>query len=79
MSPIRLMVNSSRTGLTSFQFQHLLQLILNEEQSRHHVENEVISIEQRVAEIEHNYKTKEPRYEKIGFLNMRKQRRRSAA
>ena len=52
------LVNSSQTGLTSFEFRHLLQLILNEEQSRHHVENEVTSIEQRVAEIENDLKTK---------------------
>ena len=55
------LLNSSQTGLTSFEFQHLSQLIINEEQSRHHVENDVTSLEQRVAEIEHDLKSK---YEK---------------
>ena len=53
-----LLNNSSPTGLTSFEFQHLLQMILNEEHSRNHVEDEVTSIEQRVAEIENDLKTK---------------------
>ena len=47
-----LLTNSSNAGLTSYEFQHLSQLIFNEEQSRHHVENEVNSIEYRVRRLE---------------------------
>ena len=32
--------------------------MFNEEQSRHHVENEMTSIEQRIAEIVNDFKTK---------------------
>ena len=49
---------TNSTGLTSFEFQQLSQMINNEGLSRHHVENEVTSLEQRVAEIENDLKTK---------------------
>ena len=52
------LLNSTQARLTSFEFQHLSQLVINEEQSRHHVENEVSSLERRVAEIETDLKTK---------------------
>ena len=33
-------------------------MIINEEQSRHHVENEVTNLEQRIAKIENDFETK---------------------
>ena len=53
-----LLTNSTQSGLASFEFQQLSQMINNEGLSRHHVENEVTSLEQRVAEIESDLKTK---------------------
>ena len=50
--------SSSPVRVTSPQFQHLSQLIFNEEQSRHHVENEVTSIELRVARLERDLRAK---------------------
>ena len=53
-----LLANSSHTGLTSFEFQHLSQLIINEEHSRHHVENEVDNMEYRMTKLEEDMKNK---------------------
>ena len=50
--------SSSPVRVTSPEFQHLSQLIFNEEQSRHHVENEVTSIELRVARLERDLRAK---------------------
>ena len=50
--------SSPPVRVTSQEFQHLSQLIFNEEQSRHHVENEVTSIEQRVARLEQDLRAK---------------------
>ena len=54
-----IMLNESNTArLSSFEFQQLSQLLINEEHSRNHVENDLTSLEQRVAEIGHDLKTK---------------------
>ena len=53
------LLNSSNAArLSSFESQQLSQLIINEEQSRHYVENDLTSLEQRVSEVEHDLKTK---------------------
>ena len=53
-----LFTNSTPARVTSNEYQHLSQLIFSEEQSRHHVENEVTSIEQRVARLEQDLRAK---------------------
>ena len=53
-----LLNGSSVARLSSFEFQQLSQLLINEEHSRNHLENNLTSLEQRVSEIESDLKTK---------------------
>ena len=48
MNSSLLLTNSSSSGLTSFEFQHLSQLLFDEKQSRYLVENRVASLEQQI-------------------------------
>ena len=52
-----ILLNVSNTArLSSFEFQQLSQLLINEEHSRNHMENDLTSLVQRVSEIEHDLK-----------------------
>ena len=52
LGEVFLLTNSTNAGLTSYEFQHLSQLIFNEEQSRHHIANAVDNIEYRMSKLE---------------------------
>ena len=47
------LMNSSSTGLTSYEFRLLSQDIYEERMSRHQVENQVTTLEQRLSNLEH--------------------------
>ena len=47
------LMNSSSTGLTSYEFSLLSQDIYEERMSRHQVENQVTTLEQRLSNLEH--------------------------
>ena len=58
LSEAFLLSNTSSNGIGTNEFQYLSQMIFSGEQSRHYVENEVTTLDQRVTRLEQDLRTK---------------------